>query len=257
MGRLLLVVAFGALGACGNVASLRQDAAIDAPDPDALVCVGGMLACADQCSDPMTDHDHCGACDGACTDAEDCLAGHCTDDTASCAAIKQANPAAMDGPYTHKLDGTQFYCDMTHSMQYDELGIGAFNVAHTGFTQIGGADLAAPGAQHAFIWLYNYQGGATNLVLNWSGAGCCAMRGTSAANEDLGFNGTFVGPADSTTNTFSCLAAYPAATYRLSQGSAPLPDPLPDDFFSTTTVTEINVCADAGNPALFWKREAL
>src|SRR5438477_5579639 len=130
--RILVLGAVAALAGCGNVAK-QADASIDSPDPDAFGCSPTKLACSLSCIDPMTDHGHCGACDIGCTDPEDCVSGHCADATASCFAIKQFNPAAMDGPYTHKLDGKMFYCDMTHGMQYDELGYGQYNVAHAGY----------------------------------------------------------------------------------------------------------------------------
>jgi hypothetical protein len=204
----------------------------------------------------MTDKTACGSCDLACADGEDCVAGHCVDTSLSCAVIKQYDPAATDGPYTHKTDGTQFYCDMTNMLEYDALGFGQGGADYNDFSPLGAADLQAPQAQQAFIWLYNLQAGFISLDPGWGypGGSCCAIRGTSGPNMDLAFNSMPLEPADATGTMYECLSKYPDNKYRfVINGSFP-PLTLPTDYFSTMTIGEINNCTDNDNPMLFWNR---
>ena len=50
---------------------------MDAGPEAAAACTGGLARCADRCADLSTDHDHCGACDRACSPGERCVAGGC------------------------------------------------------------------------------------------------------------------------------------------------------------------------------------
>src|SRR5260221_2969466 len=111
MARLFyLVVALGVVG-CGNVA-VSSDAKVDAPDPDALVCVAPQLACDHLCVDSLTSNTNCGECGTTCTaKREACQAGHCVDQYTSCAAIHAFDPSAIDGFYTF-VKATVLYCDL-------------------------------------------------------------------------------------------------------------------------------------------------
>jgi hypothetical protein len=67
-----------ALAACGNDGKASPDAAAhtDAPPPDAA-CPGTLASCSQVCVNLTNDHDHCGACDEACTPAASCAASAC------------------------------------------------------------------------------------------------------------------------------------------------------------------------------------
>jgi Stigma-specific protein, Stig1 len=255
MWRLIWVAVLAS--ACGNVAKAPDAGAADAPDPDAFSCSAPMLACGAQCFDLATDHEHCGACDLACPDAEDCIAGHCTDATASCAAIAMYTPNAPSGGFTHKLDGTKFFCDFPNGLQYDELDYGQYDVAHAGFTIVSPADLMNPTLQQAFIFLYNQQHGA-KLIATWTDTNCCFKGDTVVNNMNMILiNGSNITPAKAAPNDVSvCNAAHTdnPGRFIMSAGGAYSPDPMPDDFFSTHTVTAGTQCSPGANPAFFWKR---
>jgi len=65
-----VVIAAGALTACGRVAVSSTDAG--------LACSGGTTVCGDTCADTQVDPDNCGACGTACTDGQVCAAGQCS-----------------------------------------------------------------------------------------------------------------------------------------------------------------------------------
>lgn len=77
-----------ALAACGDnvhhaddggiddgMVSVGSDGSIDAP-PDALTCDANQMKCGDQCVDPQTDNDNCGACGTSCGSGT-CQQGMC------------------------------------------------------------------------------------------------------------------------------------------------------------------------------------
>ena len=233
-----------ALIACGKVGT-SEKAAVDAPDPDALTCPAEQLACSGACADPMTDPDHCGACDGTCTTAEDCVAGHCTDTTASCFEIKQLNPAATDGTYTHRADGSVFFCDMTDMMEYDELDMLEFDIAHTGYTLATPADLQTPILQAAFIALYNAQHGL-KVTTPWTSVNCCFKADTALTTNMFFLSGSNVQPSAASATLCNPAGGYlTTTTYQLEiqVGAVFGTDPLADDFFTTHPATAVAAVA--------------
>ncbi len=260
MGRLLwlaaALVAVGPIG-CGKVTA--NQVAVDAAEADALVCAAPMLACG-TCIDPMTDHDHCGSCDTACPTGVDCLEGHCTDTSYSCAAIKQVNPVANDGIYTHAMDNSQFYCDMTNVTGYADLGYAEFDVGHAGYVMISPTDLQNAAKQKAFIALYNNQHGL-KLIAPWTDTNCCFKGDTLANNANMIYlKGSNVIPADSAGVT-RCNVLHDSAQYAadepghfiLAAGGAS-GDPMADNFFAVNPVTAGTGCTVGMNPAFFWKQ---
>lgn len=259
MRELSWALALSSAAACGNVA-VKADANADAPDPDALVCTAPQLACGSTCVNPMTDVEHCGACDVACVNGVDCLGGHCTDTTASCFAIKQFNPAATDGPYTHKLDGTKFYCDMTNMMQYDALALALFTAPPAGFTQVTAADLQNPASAAGFIGIYNLQTGVT-VPTAFSSTNCCLKNDlTPAGTVMLFLAGMDVYPALNNVKMCSPAGGYLAGTiYQIVEApdtAAPnfANAPLPANYFTMFPASATAGCSANANPALFWKR---
>lgn len=236
--------------------SLVADAAVDGPDPDAYSCAGSMLACTNTCVDPMTDKMHCGSCDTACVTGEDCTAGHCADTSANCFTIKTYHPDAMDGIYTHDLDGTKFYCDMTNGgVTYSNLSLGQSDVGHAGYALISLVDFQTVVVQTAFIALMNAQQGATRLDTGtpWTVTNCCIKYSTTAM-QDLAFGANnFLEPTD-TAGNLVCGGVMTLPAYSFSLAAATSQTlPIPTDFFTTHAPTTFS-CADGANPAFFWKK---
>lgn len=84
LGALGAIVSVGAQVACGGSSGGAPDAT--AGPPDAAVCQ--LDLCGSECVDRMTSHEHCGACDNACTPAQACDTGAC-----ACPAIAIAADA--------------------------------------------------------------------------------------------------------------------------------------------------------------------
>lgn len=251
-----LVAVLGAVG-CGTVQGLADaHATTDAP-LDGFACIAPNLTCSDTCIDPLTDDDYCGNCATNCTTQSlGCLSGTCVDVTASCAIILQHDPTAPSGPYTHTADGKQFFCDMTGATptQYDELGMGQYDIAYSGFTLIDGAMLQDPVVQQAFIWLYNHQSGGALALATWTSGNVCITSAAIGGNR-LTFGGSLLWPAPTagggTTFDYTIGVLYSPGLE--ADGIYP-PVPVPTDFFTTYPPADAANCSDNLNPALFFER---
>jgi Stigma-specific protein, Stig1 len=252
----VVVLVFG-LAACGTVKEDGQ--LVDAPivEPDAPACSVAEM-CDGVCTDLTTDERHCGGCTTSCTNQQGCLAGSCVDATASCTVIRALDPNAISGSYTHEANGTQFFCDMTNNLQYDELGYGQFNVAHAGFEIITGAMLTDPVAQQAFVFLFNHQaGGGILLDPGFTATNCCL---TTGAGVRLVLGGSLLFTAVVGATDFSCGVSHtdPKYTFKRVNGGAVANAPMPADYFTQFPPVDDNAqCADGNNPALFFKRSPL
>jgi len=202
----------------------------------------------------MADKMNCGGCGISCATGEECATGHCADTTANCFTIKMYHPDSMDGIYTHALDGTKLYCDMTNGgITYSNLSMGQSDVSQPGYTMIALTDFQTVASQKAFIALMNAQPGALHIGSVWTSSNCCIKYGT-AAGQMLAFGANvFLEPSD-LTGTLQCNtpATAPAYTFSLS-GSTPQLPPIPDDFFTTHAPTTFT-CTEGSNPAFFWKK---
>jgi hypothetical protein len=187
--------------------------------------------------------------------------GHCTDTTASCFAIKLYDPTATtDGPYTHKVDGTEFYCDMTNGGRtYYEIGFANFDYATTNgaYERISSADLADPVRKQAFIYLMNKQGGANRLA-SFSSTNCC-MYGDSSTSFLAFGTGNYLQPTNVSNNTLACNGTYSNAKYGFSLATTPQALPLATNYFAGHAPQQVTgtPCAQSTtgkNPALFWRR---
>jgi hypothetical protein len=205
----------------------------------------------------MTDPKNCGECEEACQSVgETCTAGHCVDTIETCATIHQVNPASDTGFYT-LTDGTQIYCEMTHSeLTYEQLGIGEFDHTFAGYSQISFTEFADPLMQATFIALFNHQGGAKAIEV--FSVGNCCMKADNSANM-LGFGAgatNIIFPA-TPPSTVVCGGYVVGTAYSVAlQGSGMMIQslPLPAAFFTTHPPQPVSNCGTAMNPSFFWKR---
>lgn len=264
MGRLHWLVAV-MTAACGNVAK-TTDAGVDGPEPDAFACPAPQLTCGGSCvTDPMTDNQHCGACDVACKSGTTCQAGHCVDMVTSCHQIHDINNAAPNGVYT-LIDLTPVYCDMTNMLQYDTLMMGQFDSNPAGFTILGAADLTNAVTGPIFTALYNAQGGL-KVVTPFMSGNCCFKNDANNTNTMLFMNSGSpataqdVYPASAGAKLCSPAGGYVTTmTYQFAlQPDTATPvfanAPLPPDFFTAQHPPVATAgCSAAANPAIFWKK---
>jgi hypothetical protein len=261
MGKLI-AAALLAVG-CGKVASTAADAHVADALLDAFACSGsGETVCGEStCANLASDEMNCGECGNACVDGTTCSKSHCIDATFSCQNVLLLDPSTPSGTFTHAVDNRTFYCDMTHAggpMQYDELGFGQYNVAHTGWEIINGTELAGNAAeQAAFIALMNIQAGGLTTIAVWTSSNCCFK--TLAGTTVLEFNLNLVYPATTNTTVQQCSPAggYTAATYGFFMTGTNLYSTATTaaDFFTTHPVSDTAAgCTDSNNPGMFWRR---
>jgi len=196
-----------------------------------------------------------GCCPGNCTATNDLDCQTQPD----CLAIKTSNAAATDGVYSIDPDASgpiqpfDVYCDMTTGITYEELGIGNHNSTVTGWTWISASELQKSAVQQAFIYLYNTQGGLTNITPNWSSSNCCVREAGSDLVLFLG--GQQARPAEASGSTLVCLSNYPDAQYRFGPFSVGVANPpLPTNYFTTNPPTAQSDCSDSDNPGFFFKQ---
>ncbi|HUJ61451.1 MAG TPA: hypothetical protein VLX92_23260 [Kofleriaceae bacterium] len=264
MGRAWLVLAL--VTGCGQVNKVRPDARagsdqMDARPIDALACTGSdMMLCDQQCIDTSSDDNHCGTCTTSCSAQQGCFQSSCIDATASCQAILELDPGAQSGPYTHVADGSQFYCDMTKGLnggpppiQYDRLAMGQYNASYPGYSIIDASVLGDAGAQQAFVFLFDRDGGIPALA-TWTATNVCITT-TAAGGTRLTFGNSllFPGQAGMTVAAYTANALYTPALVNLTPELFPAP-PLPATFFQSYPPSSEANCADGANPALFFQR---
>ncbi len=177
----------------------------------------------------------------------------------NCLAIKTSNAAATDGVYSIDPDASgpiqpfDVYCDMTTGITYEALGIGQHNTTVAGWTWISATELQKNAVQQAFIYLYNTQGGLTNITPNWSSGNCCVRE--AGNNQILFLGGQQTRPANAANNNLVCLSSYPDSMYRFGRQTvgAAIP-PLPTNYFTTNPPTAQTACGDNNNPGFFFKQ---
>ena len=243
--------------ACGKVSDSDPDGGGGRDgNVDGATCPGDEVVCdADGCVDVLTDERHCGDCTTSCTNQQGCLAGDCVDATESCARIKELDPNAIDGPYTHVATGKQFFCDMTRGVQYDQLSLGQYNVAYAGHKLAGLTEMSDPVIQKAFTFLFNHQGGGMiTLTPAWTDVNCC-IAASAAGGVFLKFGPQYAFPAKFGVAALACNQSLTDAKYSFQRaGVEYAPVPLPADYFTTNPVTTDTTCSTNGNAAFFFKR---
>jgi hypothetical protein len=185
------------------------------------------------------------------------------DDSTSCAALHQANPAAPDGVYTfNRPPGlVQVFCDMTHGgVSYEQVAFGNSQASYAGYNLVASTELRDPTIQQAFIALYNLQGaGAINIDVGFNSDNCCFKTSDSDSSNYLQLGNLYVFPANSDGST-NCNFGYTAPAYQFSLASSgnvgdAVLGPLPTDFFTTHVASLQPGCTTSNNPGWFFKRQ--
>jgi hypothetical protein len=238
-----------ALLACGEVNKLPDAGAPDAyaPDsPSSAMCMPGEMSCNGVCADLMTSEQYCGNCNTQCPTTQGCLNGACVANYTDCARIKDIDPMASDGLYTHPTTGAFYFCDMTNRVQYSALSTILFTTTlPANYTQVRAADLASPVGSKAFTSLYNNQNGIPTQSMFMIGNCCIKVSAGIFMLLDGGWMGT--NPCQATMN----------GTFRVSENGTAVPQPLPENHFTLNIPTEgaTGSCGDNTNPMLVWQKK--
>src|SRR5574338_50012 len=231
-----------ALAACGDVQKVPDAAVPDAYQPDSsaeVTCGPGEMACNGVCANLTSDELYCGNCNTQCSPTQACVNSTCVPANTSCNRVREIDPAAGDGVYTNPNTAKPFFCDFTNGRTIEDLAMGQYNVAHAGYSLITYEQLTDPTFQAVFIGLYNQQAGMY-LIAPWVSGNCCF---SLAGGLEPHFGGSYLYP--STGTSYSCSPPSPGYTggpwrvYQAVPGTVANP-PLPDDFFTTQPVTQVD-----------------
>lgn len=140
-------------------------------------------------------------------------------------------------------------------ISYEALAFGQQGVAYGGYVQVEDAEIQNPRAQQALLWLYDMQGGITNLSPGWQGDNC-AYRTT---NSWIQAGGSYIVPADlESLSGYHCDGPpYSEALMKLSllSSAAVQTAPVFLDFFSSNALTMQAAAASNASPSFFFKKQ--
>ncbi len=252
-------------GACASTCTSGQTLCI----PDGGVIDGGPTA---HCADTQTSNSDCGNCFNACAQGATCTAGvckttllgsgtandpwHTSTALANCKAYLTQFPTATNGIYTTHPSTVDIgvYCDMTNGgVTYEDFGFGQYSATYTGYAVLAATDFSgSTELDAAFSYLYNRNGGLTNIKPSgWSDVNCCIENGTTASSFFGLAGGTYMYPA--VNGVADCTTSYSAAYIQLQIWTSQVVE---TSFTSAQAgnVATSSTCSTSGNPGIFVKR---
>jgi hypothetical protein len=232
----------------------------------AVTCAGPCAKCAGGTTCGLLAAGSPGACGSGkvCDAAGACVAGLSGSGTASdpytstpplakCSVYLSTFPTAQDGVYTINpgSGAINVYCDMVHGgITYANFGMGPYTGSFAGWTFVGAADFSGTAElAAAFAYLYDRNGGLTNLQVGFSVTNCC-IENTTTTNW-YGIDGSsYMYPWMSGAE--NCGGPYSAALLQLGDGVTSVEiSPATLTPSQAGTVATFGGCSNGGNPAIF------